>query len=160
MAKRTNAERCREQYAKHREKRLAAKREEYRADPEKMRARNRANYAKAKEIRVEKARQYRRDNREGVNAKAVDKYHRNADRINQRRAELRQRPEHREKAYARTRKWLEQHPESAERQHAKRLLNEQTGVPIRDIPDELAEAKVEQLKISRWVREQKQEGMQ
>lgn len=137
-------------YQKHREKRLAEKRAEREADPEKARAYQRAMYAKYREKRVEKAREYRRKNSEEIAARAMAKYYRDRDIINERRKGYR--AKHYDKIYARCRAWLKRNPARADIMHAKRVINEQTGVPIRDIPKELAEVKVEQLKVSRLVR--------
>lgn len=144
----------RKSYQKHREKRLAEKRAERDADPDKARAYHRAMYAKHREERIERARQYRQKRREEVNAKAVERYHANRDTIVARQRELRQRPEAKAKAVAAMAKWYQENPDRAIIHHAKRLLAEQVDCRIRDIPDDVAEAKAEQLKITRWVREQ------
>lgn len=151
---RSNSEACAADYAKHREKRLAAKRAKYQADREAHRERNRRQYAKHQQKRVEYAREYRRKNRERLAAEARKKYAANAAEINARRAIQRKEPEARQKQYAHMRDWLSRNPDKAQRMHAKRLINEQTGIPIRDIPNDVADAKVEQLKIGRWAREQ------
>lgn len=148
-----NAANLRESYRKHREKRLAAKREDYWSDPDKMRERNRQQYAANQEARVEYARAYRRENQEEVAAKARDRYRAGGEALKERRKELRQRPEARRKAYAAMREWAERNPDKALTQHAKRLISEATGMQIRDIPNDLAEAKVEYIKLVRWVRE-------
>lgn len=140
-------------YWKHREKRLAEKKAEREADLEMARAYSRASYAKHREKRVEDARRYRRKNSMAIAARALAKYYRNRDAIRKRRRELDKRPEAREKQYLHMRRWLAQNPKKKQLMQAKIILNEQTGVPIRDIPKELAEVKVEQLKVSRLVRE-------
>lgn len=117
-------------------------------------------YAKHREKRVAAAREYRRRNREIVNAKAKERYEADRDAINARRKESRKVPENRTKQYIYQRDWLERNPDKAQRFYAKNLLAEQVGVPARDIPDDLADAKIEQLKISRWVREQLERGEQ
>lgn len=138
-------------YRKHREKRLAEKVAEREADPEKARAYQRASYAKNRQKRVEDAREYRRKNSVAIAALAMAKYYRDRDIINERRKGYRSK--HYDKIYARCRAWLKQNPDRADIVNAKRIINEQTGVPIRDIPTELAKVKVEQLKVSRLVRE-------
>lgn len=145
-------------YQKHREKRLAEKKAERDADVEKARAYQRASYAKHREKRVADARRYRRKNSEAIAARAMTRYYANRDEVNARRKEQSKRPARRAKHYAYIRKWLKRNPDRADLMHAKRLLNEQTGVPIRDIPKELAEAKVEQLKVARLVRELRAAG--
>jgi hypothetical protein len=105
------------------------------------------------EKRVEDAREYRRKNRDEVNAKAVARYHANKEAVCERRRELDKRPGARAKQYAYVRRWLKKNPDKALLMHAKRLLNEQTGIRIADIPDELAEVKVAQLNASRLARE-------
>lgn len=139
-------------YQKHRAKRLAAKKAEYDADPEKMRARNRANYAKHAKKRAAAQKAYRAANREKVNAEARESYHRNKAKHRMRRKAYYER--NYEKLYALIQRWRKQNPERELLYHAKRLLNEQVGIPIRDIPDELAEAKAEQIKLHRMVKEQ------
>lgn len=139
-------------YAKHRDKRLAAVKAKREVNIEEARAYQRAQYAKHREQRVADAREYRRKNREAVNAKAAQNYEAKRETINERRKGYRQK--HAAKIYARIQKWRQENPERELLYHAKRLLNEQTGVRIRDIPNDLAEAKVEQLKITRWVREE------
>jgi hypothetical protein len=144
----------RQYYRKHREKRLAEKRAEYEADPEAARAYKRAQYAKHRDERLERARAYRRKKRDEVNAKAKERYYAGGEELKKRRRELSKRPEAREKQYAHQKRWNEQNPDKQQRHYAKNLLAEQVGLRARDIPDDLADAKVEQLKISRWVREQ------
>lgn len=141
----------RAQYRKHRDKRLAAKRTEWRDRHDELLERQRAQYAKHKEKRVAYAREYRIQKRDEVNARARERYYENRDEINERRKGYRAR--HYAKIYARIQKWRAENPEREFLYHAKRLLNEQTGIPFAEIPAELAEAKVEQLKITRWVRD-------
>lgn len=144
--------RQREYYRKHREKRLAAKRAAY--DPEKQREKNRRYYAENREDLVEYARDYRKANPESAEKQRA-KYRANRDSIRERRKELYWAgPERREKNYARVKRWLKNNPDKALTQHCKRLIMEATGLRMRDIPDEIAEAKAEQIKILRWVREQ------
>ncbi len=139
-------------YAKHAEKRRAEKKAEYAADPEKFRQRNKIRYEKNKEDNVFYAREYRKNNREVVNQKAKEAYHAKRDaRIARRRIYYR---ENYAKIYASIQEWRKRNPEKELRYHAKRLINEQTGLPIRDIPDDITEAKIVQLLITRWVREQ------
>lgn len=157
MSKRTNAESCREQYAKHREKRLAEKKAAYETDPEAARAYNREMYAKHREKRVADARAYRAKKREELAAKARERYHAGGEELKARRRTLSKAPHRRAKQDELQRRWAEKNPERAAVFYAKNLLAEQTGLRARDIPDDIAEAKVEQLKISRWVREQKAE---
>jgi hypothetical protein len=144
----------REYYRRNREKRLAEKKAEYDADPEKSRAYRREQYAKHREERVERARRYRRKKQDEVNAKAKERYYAGGEELKKRRRELSKRPEAREKQYAHQKRWNEQNPDKRQRHYAKNLLAEQVGLKGRDIPDDLADAKVEQLKIARWVREQ------
>jgi hypothetical protein len=141
----------REQYRKHRAKRLAEAAEKYWANPEAGRERSRAMYAKHKEKRAEYAREYRRRKREEVNAKALEKYWANRDAIIERRKGYDIDIEAR-RAYHNERRKGD--PEEALRHDAKKLLYEQTGLRIRDMPDDLVQAKVEQLRITRWVKKQ------
>lgn len=134
-------------YRKHREKRLAAKREEYAADPDKLRERNRANYAKHAERRAADQRAYREANREKTNAEARASYHRNKAKKRAYKQAYYER--NYDKIYAKIQEWRKRNPERDLLYHAKRLLNEAVGIPIRDIPDELAEAKAEQIKLHR-----------
>lgn len=154
MTKRSNAEVCREQYAKHREKRLAAKKAQRDADPEAARAYQRAMYAKHREKRVAEAKARRDANREELAAKAAERYHAGGEELKARRRELAKAPHRRAKQYELQRRWFERNPEKKELQNAKVVLAEQVGCRIRDIPDEIAWAKVEQLRIGRWAREQ------
>lgn len=152
MAPPTNAEHCRRYYAANREKLLAQKREHYEEHHDELIARGRANYAKHKEKRIEYAREYRRRNRERLNAEALERYQRN------REARLEQRKGYRKanaaKIYARIQAWRKRNPDKEFLYHAKRVLAEATGMRVADIPDDIAQAKVEQLKITRWIREQ------
>lgn len=144
-------ERQRAFYRKHREKRLLAKREEWARDHDKMIARGRAQYAKHAEARKEYAREYRQRNRERLAVEALARYARNRDaRLAQRKV---YRKEHYAKIYARIQEWRKRNPEREQVYHAKRVLAEQTGVRVRDIPEEVALAKLEQLKVGRLVRE-------
>jgi hypothetical protein len=154
MVKSGTLEYQRAQYAKHRAKRLAAKKAERDADPEAARAYQRAMYAKHREKRVAEARERRKANKEELAAKALIRYHKNREAILKRRAELRERPEARAKASALMKQWSKNNPEKVQLHYAKNLLAEQVGLRHRDIPDDLAAAKLEQLKITRWVREQ------
>jgi hypothetical protein len=140
---------CREQYRKHREKRLAEAAEKYWADPEKSRERSRAMYAKHKEKRAAAAREYRRKRRDEVNAKALARYHANRETILARRKTYDVDIEAR-RAYFRDRR--KNNPEDALIQDAKRALYEQAGIPFRDQPEDLILAKAEQLKIVRAVK--------
>lgn len=143
----TNAERCREYYRKNRDKLLAQLRDQREVDREKLNERQRAQYAKHKEKRVEAAREYRRKNAEAIAAKAIKKYHENKDAISERRKGYRKK--NYAKIYAAIQEWRKKNPERELLYHAKRLLNEATGIPIRDIPDELAEAKAAQIRLHR-----------
>lgn len=148
-----NRKACREYYARNRKKLLAQLKEKRRVHGEAMRERARANYAKHREKRQEAARNYRRENAEAVNAKAKEKYWENRDEINARRYILNKSPRRKAVFQEYIRKWREQNPDKEIRYHAKRLLSEATGVAIRLIPDELAEAKVGQIMVVRAIRE-------
>jgi hypothetical protein len=154
VTKRINAEACREQYAKHREKRLAAKKAKRDADPEAARAYQRAMYAKHREKRAAEARARRDANREELATKARERYLAGGEAVKARRRELSKRPEARAKQYAYIRDWLKRNPEKAVLMDAKRLLSEQMEVCIADIPEDIAEAKAEHLKLVRWIRQQ------
>lgn len=152
--KRTNAEICRENYAKHREKRLAAKKAKRDSDPEAARAYQRMMYAKHREKRVAEARERRKANREELAFKARARYHAGGEALKARRRALAKTPERRAKQYEYVRRYFERHPEKKLLQDAKRAIWESVGIAIRDIPEELALAKAEQLRVVRWVREQ------
>lgn len=150
MPKLTNAERCRLNYAKNREKRLAQKREQFIERHDEMIARQREQYAKHREKRVEYAREYRRRNQEKIAAKAMEKYRANRDAINARRKErLAEDPELKARKYAQIVRAKKANPVRQALDHAKHVLAEQTGLRFRDIPDELAEAKLLQLELHR-----------
>lgn len=134
-------------YAKHKEKRLAAKREAYAADPEKMRARKVADYAKHREKRAEAKRQHRAENRAQTNAESLASYHRNRDKRRERKRTYY--VENYDKIYAKIQEWRKRNPDRELLYHAKRLLTEATGIPTRSIPDELVEAKVAQILVHR-----------
>lgn len=108
----------------------------YAKNLEKRRAEKRAAYKADPELWKERAKRYRHENPE--------KY---------REMKARYRTENAAKENARIKKWNEENPDHADIQNAKRCLREQTGMAIRDIPADLAVAKVEQLKLARWVRE-------
>src|SRR5574343_1665325 len=127
-------------YRKHRDKRLAAKRASRSANIEAARVYQRAMYAKHREKNVEGARRYRLENADAVNARAKEKYHANRDAINERRKGYR--AKHYAKIYASNQKWRKENPDREFLYHAKRLLAEQTGLRVRDIPNEIAEAKM------------------
>lgn len=154
MSKLTNAESCRAYYAKNREKILAQKRDYRTANMSVHLERQRAQYAKHKKARVAKARQYRAKNKMRVNAKAHDYYHANLTMMKKRKAQYLQK--HYAKTYAAIQAWRKKNPEKELRYHAKRLINEQTGMRIADVPDDLVDAKIAQLMITRWVREMEQ----
>jgi hypothetical protein len=154
MVKSGTPEYQRERYKKFRERRLAEKREAYWSDPEKMRARNKAQYDANREKRVQYAREYRRKRREELAAKARERYLAGGEAVKARRRELSKRPEARAKQYAYIRDWLKRNPEKAVLMDAKRLLSEQMEVRIVDIPEDIAEAKAEHLKLVRWIRQQ------
>jgi hypothetical protein len=143
--------RSREYYRKHRAKRLAAKRAEYADDPEKLRERNRQQYAKNRDARVAYAKEYRLRNREAILAKKAAEWRENKDEIKSRRKSYSIDLENR-RAYQR--EWQKRNPDKAALYYAKSLIAEQTGLAARDIPDDIALAKLEQLEITRWVREQ------
>jgi hypothetical protein len=146
MAK-TNAERCREYYRAHRDKLLAQLREKREQDGDAVRARQRAKYAANKDKYAALAREYRRKNAAAIAARALAKYYANKEAINERRKGYRQK--HYAKIYARIQRWRKENPEREFLYHAKRLLAEQTGLRFADIPDDLAEAKAEQIRLHR-----------
>ena len=113
--------------------------EHYARNLEKRRAEKRAAYRADPELCKERAKRYRIEHPE--------KY---------REMKARYRAKNGEKENARVRKWLEENPERAEILNAKRCLRDQTGIAMRDIPEELASAKAAQLQIDRWLREQAQ----
>lgn len=135
------------QYQKHRDKRREAKRAEYAADPEKFRARNQDNYTKHAEKRAADARRYRAEHREKVNAEARASYHRNKAKNRARRKQYY--IDNYDKIYTAIQRWRKRNPDRELLYHAKRLLNEATGIRIAEIPDELAEAKAMQIKLHR-----------
>lgn len=147
----------RARYAKFREKRLAEKREDYWSDPEKLRARNRAQYAANREKRIEYARQYRERKREEILAKKAEYWLANRDLIKERRKGHNVNEEAR-KAYVK--EWLRRNPDKAILQAAKNLLSEQLGIAIREVPQDLAEAKAEHLKLVRWIRDAVAQGIE
>lgn len=108
----------------------------YARNLEKRRAEKRVAYEADPELWKERAKRYREENREKYRA-----------------MKARYRTAHGAKENARIKKWNETNPERADIQNSKRCLREQTGLAIRDIPTDLAAAKAEQLKISRWVRD-------
>jgi hypothetical protein len=146
-----NKARQRAAYARHRAARLAAKKAAYDAAPDEARARIRADYAKHKDSRVAAARAYRQNNAEQISARAKDRYIANKAVINARRKGYRSK--HYAAIYARIQRWRRDNPERELLYHAKRLLNEAVGIPIRDIPEDLAEAKVLQIKLHRMLRD-------
>jgi hypothetical protein len=113
----------------------------YAENLEKRRAEKRAQYRSNREEHIERVKLYREKNPEKV-----------------REQKRRYRTENADKEKARIKKWVEDNPDKAIVQNAKRILREQFDMPIRDIPADLAAAKAEQLKISRWVREQLSES--
>lgn len=155
MARRSNAEICREQYAKHREKRLAEKKAARDADLEKARAYQRAMYAKHREKRVAEARARRVLKREELAAKARERYYAGGEELKKRRRELSKAPHRRAAQLEHQRRWNKRNPDKALLFYAKNLLAEQTGIAARDIPDDIALAKIDQLKFGRLVREAK-----
>lgn len=112
----------RAQYAKHAEKRRAAKVAAYHADEESSRRSQRERYA------------------------------RNAATVKQQQADYRKR--NRAALAQQQKAWREANPDRVALEAAKRALMVQTGVRMRDIPDDLAETKAIQLEIRRWAREQ------
>lgn len=144
----------RNKYQENKEKRRAEKRAARDADPEGVRAYQREQYAKHIEKRRKAGRDRYQANKEKLAAEARERYHANRERIRERAKLLRQGPERKAKAAEATRRWQAEHPERMDIHHAKRILAEQIKCRPRDIPNEVAEAKVEQLKITRWVREQ------
>lgn len=139
------------QYAKHREKRLAAKKAEYQADIEKGRARVRADYAKHAEDRAERQRKYRAKNRDKTNAEARASWHRNKDKRANRERRKAYYLANYERIYAYIQKWRVANPERELLYHAKRLLNEATGIRIAEIPDDIADAKRQQIMLHRMI---------
>lgn len=120
------------------------------------------------ESKAEYHRAYREKNREWINEKqnaarwsekrehilARDRaiYRRNIEIARQRAREYA--AQHREEAKARRKAWPEQNPERNYFHIVRSNLAQSTGLKPRELPDDLVEAKVEQLKITRWVREQ------
>ena len=136
-----------EQYAKHRAKRLAAKAAAYAAEPEKMRARNKESYAKFAEKRAAEQRAYRAANREKTNKEARESYHRN--KAKRRKTKLAYYKKNYDKIYSYIQDWRKRNPERELLYHAKRLLNEAVVIRIAEIPQDLAIAKAEQIKVLR-----------
>lgn len=83
------------------------------------------------------------------------KQYRESNQEKYREQKARYRTDNATKENDRIKKWNEENPDRADIQNAKRILHEQTGLAIRGIPADLADAKVAQLKISRWVRDAK-----
>lgn len=127
-----------------------------------------ARRTRTPESRAEYHRLYREKNREVINekqnaarqgekrehilARDRDIYRRNAEANRQRAREYAR--QHREEAKARRKAWPEQNPERNFFHMARSNLAQSVGLKPRDIPDDLAEAKAEQLKIVRWLKEQ------
>jgi hypothetical protein len=143
----------RAQYAKHREKRLAAKKATY--DPKKNKEKNDRYYAENREKLVQYARAYRAERKEELAAQAKARYYANHEEKKARRRELEKRPEARERQYGYIRRWAERNADKIARYEARRRLVEATGASAAEISDDLADAKAAQLKIARWVREQR-----
>lgn len=139
----------RAQYAKHREKRLAAKKAAYLEDIEKSRAYVRSDYAKHAESRAKKKAEYRSQNREKTNKQARESYHRRKQKDDFRARRKKYYLDNYEKIYKHIQQWREKNPERELLYHAKRLLNEAIGIKIADIPNDLAEAKALQIKLHR-----------
>lgn len=108
----------------------------YAKNLEKRRAEKRAAYAADPELWKERAKRYRKENPEKYRA-----------------SKARYRAKNGAKENARIKKWLGENPDRADIMNAKRCLREQTGIAMRDIPEEMAAAKAAQLKISRLVRD-------
>ena len=147
MPKMTNAERCRAYYRKNREKLLEQKREFHSENQDLVNARQRAQYQKHKTKRVEAARQYRKKNAEEIARKAMKRYRANRDKIRARRKVYAKK--NYKSIYAGIQNWRSKNPDRVKFYSAKQLLSDQSGIPFPDIPDELAEAKMIQLEISR-----------
>lgn len=122
----------------------------------------RAEYMRQyRETHREKARQYARDYRDGKRGTPREKvlemqrasFKRNREANLARMREYRQRtyPER----YAQIKRWLRENPDKADLYSAKVSLSHSLGIPIREIPIDLAEAKVAEWKIVRWLREQR-----
>lgn len=144
--------RQREYYRKHREKRLAAKKAAY--DAEKHREKNRRYYADNQEKLVSYAREYRKARSEELAQKARERYFAHHEEKKARRRELEKRPEARERQNGYIRDWMERNPDKVARYKARRRLVEQTGAAPQEISDDLADAKAEELRIMRWVKDQ------
>jgi hypothetical protein len=143
----------RAQYAKHREKRLAAKKAARDADVEASKAYQRAMYAKHAERRAADAREYRKRNRDDVNARAMERYYAKHDSISERRKQYRAKTK--EADYAKIREWCERNPHRVQVYRAKIVIAEQVGCRVRDVTEEMAQAKIAQLSVSRAIRELK-----
>lgn len=127
-----------------------------------------ARRTRTPESLAEYHRAYREKNREWINEKQNaarkgekrghilslqrERYRRNLEVARQRAREYA--ATHREEAKARRKAWPDQNPERHDFHIARNNLATSLGLKPRDIPDELVEAKIEQLKITRWVREQ------
>jgi hypothetical protein len=92
------------------------------------------------------------ERREHVLARDRAIYRRNVEINRQRAREYA--AEHREEAAARRKEWPEKNPDRYTFHIARNCIAQSVGLRPSEIPDELAEAKAEQLKIARWVREQ------
>lgn len=120
---------------------------------------------KYREAHRDKSRQYRRDLRTGESRERIleaqrASYERNREECLRRSKEYARK--NREQVRARTRQWLKDNPDKADIHGVKANLSVSIGVRVADLPMDLVEAKVAQVRIARWVRaeisKQKKQG--
>jgi hypothetical protein len=125
--------------------------------PESKAEYHRAYREKNRELIREKQNAARKsEKREHILARDRAIYRRNVE-VNRERARE-YAAQHREEAKARRKAWPEKNPDRYTFHVARSTLAQSVGLRPRDIPDELAEAKAEQLKIARWVRQQMEQA--
>lgn len=113
-----------------------------------------------REANREKARRYGRDYRDGKRGTPREQVleMQRANYMRHREENLRRMKEWRERNYPKVKanieRWLEANPDKKDLYAAKANLSQRFGLKVRDIPDDLALALVEQWKIKRWLREQ------
>lgn len=145
--------RRRARYAANREEELAKINRWRDENRERYNATRRRYWAKNTDKLRPKLREYYRKNREILLAKLRKKNEDFGRKLYERRRERWEaNPALRDKALARVKEWQEGHPEVMDLYYAKRLLAAQAGLTFRDIPDDLAEAKLLQLEIQRMLR--------